>query len=113
MKVEDEPALEPHSFLTNGSSQNFCDLHASNSSLTPSKQSSAEPLVDTNQLSDILNVPKPVANQDLMLLPDFKLAALPITDKMLPSRYSLVRHQAFGTLHELLGAPPVLETFQF
>ena len=33
--------------------------------------------VDTNQLSQVLNVPKPSSNQDLVLLPDFKLALLP------------------------------------
>lgn len=33
--------------------------------------------VDTNKLSQVLNVPKPSSNQDLVLLPDFKLALLP------------------------------------
>lgn len=102
--------LEPHSFLTNMSGNILLDA-GSTTSLSMNGNSGTKPslIISTESLSRLLNVPRPAANQELMLLPDFKLAPLPITNKMLPSKYSLVKYQAF-TVPTVM---PVLEQFNF
>ena len=64
---------------------------------SPTRKVGQIPPIDVESLSKTLNVPIPklqttADNHDLILLPDFKLAPLPLDGHILAANYSLVRY---------------------
>ena len=91
-KGKNHTELEPYSFLTNVSGQKLNDAAISTESRSNSKYSNIDATaIDTESLAKQLNILRPSSIKDLMLLPDFKLDPLAISDKMLPAKYSQVK----------------------